>query len=126
MVNVMMLLIEDDNPAVRRLIGKIVADLVDAIRECADGAEALAAYRQCQPDLTLMDIEMNRMDGLTAMREIVAAYPQANIVIVSRHGDEQTQEAARAAGACGYVLKENLLALRELINQPQTTKETTQ
>ena len=66
------------------------------------------------------------MDGLTATREIIAAYPEAKVVIVSRHGDEQTREAARAAGACGFVLKENLLALRELINQPQTTKETTQ
>ncbi len=118
-----MLLIVDDNPAVRRLIGKIVADLVDDIRECADGAEALAAYRQCQPEpaspiLVLMDVEMRRMDGLAATREIIAAYPEAKIVIVSRHGDEQTREAARLAGACGYVLKENLLAIRELIATP--------
>jgi two-component system response regulator DegU len=108
----MMLLIVDDNAAVRRLIGKVVGDLVDDLRECADGAEALAAYRECQPDLVLMDIEMQRMDGLTATREIIAAYPEAKIVIVSRHSDEQTQAAARAAGACGYVLKENLLEVR--------------
>ncbi len=107
-----MLLIVDDNPAVRRLIGRVAGDLVDDLRECADGSEALAAYHECQPDLVLMDIEMQRMDGLAATREIIAAYPQAKIVIVSRHGDEQTQEAARAAGACGYVLKENLLEVR--------------
>lgn len=122
----MTLLIVDDNPAVRRLIGKIVADLVDDIRECADGAEALAAYRQWQPDLALMDIEMRRMDGLAATREIIAAYPEAKVVIVSRHGDEQTRAAAREAGACGYVLKENLLAIRELIGNPHSISTRTQ
>src|SRR5262245_41874306 len=111
----MMLLIVDDNPAVRRLIGKVVGDLVDGLRECADGAEALAAYRQCQPDLVLMDIEMQRMDGLTATREIIAAYPEAKIIIVSQHGDEQTRTAAREAGAYGYVVKENLMEVRRLL-----------
>ena len=56
----MALLIVDDNPTVRRLIAKIVADLVDDIRECSDGAEALVAYQQCHPDMTLMDIEMDK------------------------------------------------------------------
>jgi len=97
---------------VRRLICKIAADLVDDIRECEDGSEALAAYRQCSPDLTLMDIEMQRMDGLAATREIIATYPEAKVVIVSRHSDEQTRAAAQDAGACGYVLKENLLEVR--------------
>jgi len=36
-------------------------------------------------------------------------------VIVSKYDDEQTREAARKAGACGYVLKENLMAIRELL-----------
>jgi CheY-like chemotaxis protein len=111
----MLLLIVDDNPTVRRLIGKIVADLVDDIRECTDGDEALVAYGQWHPDLTLMDIEMQRMDGLSATREIIAAYPGAKIVIVSRHGDEALRAAAREAGACGYVHKENLLDLRQLL-----------
>jgi two-component system chemotaxis response regulator CheY len=111
----MVLLIVDDNPTMRRLIGKIVADLVDDIRECSDGAEALFAYSQWHPDLTLMDIEMQQMDGLSATREIIAVDPEAKIVIVSRHGDEPFRVAAREAGACGYVLKENLIDLRQLL-----------
>ena len=55
------------------------------------------------------------MDGLAATREIIAADPKAKIVIVSRHGDEPLRVAAREAGACGYVLKENLLDLRQLL-----------
>ena len=122
----MVLLIVDDNRAVRRLIGKVVGDLADGIRECSDGAEALAAYRQCQPDLVLMDIEMRRMDGLAATREIMAAYPEAKVVIVSRYGDQQTREAARAAGACGYVLKENLLDVRRWLPASQSSQQPAQ
>ena len=57
------------------------------------------------------------MDGITATREILLFYPRARVVIVSKYDDEQTREAARKAGACGYVLKENLLALRALLEK---------
>ncbi len=113
----MRVLIVDDNPAVRRLIGRVLSELADDIQECADGSEALRAYRECCPDLVLMDVEMARMDGINATRELMAACPEAKVVIVTRHDDEQTRDAARMAGACGYVLKDNLLALRELIEE---------
>jgi two-component system response regulator DegU len=99
----------------RRLIGRVVHDLFNFIAECDDGAEALAAYQQHRPDLVLMDIEMSRMDGLTATRNIVQAFPDARVLIVSKHDDKYIREAAREAGACGYVLKENLMAIRELL-----------
>jgi CheY-like chemotaxis protein len=113
----MILLIVEDNPALRRLIGRVVSGLADDIHECCDGSEALPAYRRYHPVLVLMDIEMKEMDGITATREITAACPEAKVVIVSRHSDEQTRDAARQAGACGYVLKENLLDLCDLIGQ---------
>ena len=53
------------------------------------------------------------MDGLAATREIVAPDPEAKIVIVSQHGDEPFRADRRRA--CGYVLKENLLDLRQLM-----------
>ena len=112
----MMLLIVDDNPAVRRMIARVVRDLADEIRECEDGAEALAAYRQSHPDFVLMDIAMTGVDGITATRGIVSEFPGARIIMVTGHGDEPLRAAARDAGAWGYVLKENLLALRELIS----------
>ena len=111
----MKLLIVDDHRAMRRLIGIVVNDLFSAVVECEDGADALAAYERHQPDWVLMDIEMSRMDGITATRNIMQAFPRAKIVIVSKHDDKQLQATARTAGACGYVLKENLLAVRELL-----------
>lgn len=113
----MKLLIVDDHSAMRRMIGRVVNDMVSDIEECGDGAEAVAAYNQYRPDWVLMDIEMSRMDGITATREILLAFPSAKVVIVTKHDDEQIRAAARQAGACGYVLKENLIAIRDLLGK---------
>lgn len=117
-----MILIVDDNPAFRRMIARVVGDLADDIRECAEGAKALAAYRQFHPDVVLMDIEMEGADGITATRQITTAFPEARIIIVTGHNDEPLRRAAREAGAFDYVLKENLLVIRDMIgnanNQP--------
>ena len=113
----MKLLIVDDHVAMRRMIGRVVNDMASDIEECGDGSEALAAYTKYRPDCVLMDIEMSRMDGIAATREILKAFPAAKVVIVSKHDDEQIREAAREAGACGYVLKENMVAIRELLGK---------
>ena len=111
----MSFLIVDDNPLMRRIIGRVVRDLTDCVIECADGAEALLAYQTNLPEWVLMDVEMTDKDGLTATREICAAYPTARIVIVTNYGGEGMREAAARAGACGYVMKENLLELRGIL-----------
>lgn len=113
----MRLLIVDDHAAMRRLLGRVVADLFSAVEECVDGSEALAAYARHRPDWVFMDVEMSRTDGITAARDLVRAFPGAKVVIVSKHDDERLRAAARAAGARGYVLKENLIALRGLLDK---------
>src|SRR4029450_3204224 len=104
---VMRLLIVDDNEKMRRMLRVLVADLASAICECSDGAEALATYASFRPDWVLMDIEMVHLDGLTATRQICAAFPDARIMIVTNYDDEQLRADAREAGALGYILKEN-------------------
>lgn len=118
----MKLLIVDDNQEMRRLIKSVVADLAEEIVECADGAEALIAYREQLPDWVLMDIEMPVLDGLAATRQIIADFPKARIAIITRHGHEKLRITAQAAGACAYVLKEDLFPLREVINPVNPTK----
>jgi two-component system response regulator DegU len=119
----MMLLIVDDNTAMRRLIRRMTADLAERVEECADGAAALAAYEQHQfsgADWVLMDVEMGGppggMDGLTATRQLCAAHPEARVVIVTKHNDEALRAAAFVHGACGFVAKENLMELRALLS----------
>lgn len=111
----MRLLIVDDNAAVRRLIKSIVLPLAGEIRECADGTDAIAAYNEQRPDLVLMDIRMNEMDGISATKQITAADPAAKIIIVSDYDDAALRQAAMKAGACGYALKDNLLNLIRLL-----------
>lgn len=109
-------LIVDDNSVMRRTIRHVIGEFAREINECKDGTEALSAYRKYQPDCVLMDVEMLEIDGLTATREILAAFPEAHIVIVTKHGDLQMREAAKKAGASGFVVKENLLELRRILS----------
>jgi two-component system chemotaxis response regulator CheY len=113
----MRILIVEDNAGVRGLIRRALAGLGAEFVECGDGAEAVAAYAAEGPDFVLMDIEMPAMDGITATRQIIAADPSARIIILTNHDQPSLREAARVAGACGYVLKENLFAIRELIGE---------
>ena len=116
-VELMKLLIVEDNDRMRRLIRRTVADLAETIHECSDGAEALAAYNTNRPDCVLMDIKMGKMDGITATRNIRAAYPDARVIIVTDYDDDKLRHTAERAGACHYLVKENLLAIREVLSE---------
>jgi len=113
----MSFLIVDDSFVMRRTIRRVIGEFASEIIECDDGAKVLPAYRKHRPDWVLMDVEMREKDGLTATREICAAFPNARIVVVTKHGDAQMREAARKAGARGFVMKENLLELRDVLGQ---------
>ena len=113
------LLIVDDKAQMRSMIRRFLGDLATEINETDDGESALDAYRAFLPDWVLMDIEMKHTNGIVATERIRAAYPQANIVIVTNYDDDRLRERATAAGACGYVLKENLLALRSMLMTAQ-------
>ena len=109
------ILIVDDHAETRRMTRFFLRDPAIDFEECEDGADALSCYEKTRPDWVLMDWEMRRMNGLAATRAIIGKYPQAKILIVTQHDDEQLKEAARTAGAKGFILKENLLDLRRQI-----------
>jgi CheY-like chemotaxis protein len=110
------LLIVEDNASMRRLIKSVVKDLAVAIHECTDGAEALTAYEAFCPEWVLMDVEMKEKDGFTATREIMRIHPDAKILILTKYDTERMREQAQRAGACEFVLKENLLKIREILH----------
>lgn len=108
------LLIVEDNAAMRRLIKSVVADLASNIHECQDGSEALAAYKEHNPEWVVMDVEMKETDGISATRDIINSYPNANILILTRDGSERLRARAKEAGAAWFVLKEDLLSIRRM------------
>ena len=111
----MTVLIVDDNAAIRRLLRRAMQDTANTVWECADGSDAFAAYADRRPDVVLMDVRMPRMDGLAATRQIRQHHPAARVVMVTDYDDEDLRKAASDAGACGYVLKQNLTELPGLI-----------
>lgn len=111
----MKLLIVDDDERIRHLIKTVVGDAATVVCECGDGAQARASYAELQPDWVLMDLSMPEVDGITATRQLRAAYPAARVVIVTAHDSATLREAARGAGAVGYVLKENLFNLHQIL-----------
>jgi CheY-like chemotaxis protein len=113
----MRVLIVDDNQAMRRTVKAIIQDLVEEIDECSGGAEALEHFASFSPDWVLMDIKMTDMDGLTATREIKRVFPATRVVIVTSYDEPSLREEAQAVGACGYVLKDNLRSLCDLLTK---------
>ena len=111
----MKILIVEDNQPMRRIIRRVVNDVADEVIECSDGAQAFALYAEQLPDWVLMDIEMAEVDGISATRQIKADFPNANILIVTNYDDAGLREAASEAGASGFILKDNLFALRSFL-----------
>ena len=101
----------------REMIKLFLQGVAEEIAERGDGDEALAAYREFAPDWVVMDIGMDRLDGLEATRQLVAAFPLARIVMLTQYDDRQLRQAARKAGAQAYVTKSNLLPLRQLLER---------
>ena len=111
------MLIVEDNLKMRRMIKSIVADLADRIDECDDGSQALAFYSANPPDWVLMDIHLKEINGIAATREILSVFHEAKIIIVTNYDDAHFRQSAREAGAVDYVLKENLLDVRRILQR---------
>lgn len=109
------MLVVEDNASMRALIRSLVSEAGSAVYECQDGETAIGLYDEIHPDWVLMDIRMGGMDGIAATRAIRRTNPDARVIIVTDHGDPQSRAAAMAAGAFGFVLKQNLLELPALL-----------
>jgi DNA-binding NarL/FixJ family response regulator len=103
----MRVLLADDHALVRAGIHALVGGMpnVTEVLEAADGAQALVAVAEHQPDIVLMDIAMPGMDGLEATSRIVKQSPATRVIILSVHRSEELVRSAFQVGASGYLLK---------------------
>ncbi len=116
----MKILIVDNSPVMRMTIRSIVAAPADLVAECEDGSAVIGAYESFHPDWVLMDLRMTRTNGIEATRELKAAHPDAHIAILTNYGDQEFRDEAKAAGADEYFLKDNLPAIRQRLEMPNS------
>nr|WP_277602107.1 response regulator transcription factor [Nocardioides sp. KC13] len=97
----------DDHTLVRRGV-RLILDAepdLEVVAEAADGAEAVAALRDIEVDLVILDVAMPRMTGLQAARGIARMRTPPKMLMLSMHDNEQYFFEALKVGASGYVLK---------------------
>ena len=77
----------------------------EVVAEANDGVDALAKYDEFRPDIVTMDITMPNMDGIEALRQIMARDPESKVVMCSAMGQESLVVEAISSGACDFVVK---------------------
>ena len=102
----MKVLLVDDQRLVRSGFAMMlsVEDDIEVVGEAADGLAALTMARELRPDVTLMDVQMPRMDGIEATRQMVAE-DLGKVVILTTFDRDDYLFDALAAGASGFLLK---------------------
>ena len=99
------ILIADDNPAFLQQMVTLLGAKFDVVATAENGRIALAKTLQHRPDLVVLDLEMPFLNGIEITRELRKLTQAPAIVICSVENDEEIIEAARQAGALGYVFK---------------------
>ena len=100
----------DDHPLLRGGIAALIGNQTDMelVAEACNGLEAVEMFRKHHPDITLMDLQMPKMNGIDAICAIRSEFPEARIIILTTHaGDVQVSRALKA-GARAYLLKGSL------------------
>lgn len=104
MIKVMLV---DDHAIVRRGFRRLLEDEpdIEVVAEAGDGHQAVELACRLKPQVVVMDYAMPELDGVQATIEIARQVPEAAVVMLSMHADENYQRNAFAAGARGYLLK---------------------
>ena len=100
------IMIVDDSGFMRMMIRKmLVKHGFEVVAEADNGVTALEKYREFQPDLVLLDITMPKVNGIQALRNIKAEFPNVKAIMVSAMGQKPLVTEAIKAGAYDFVIK---------------------
>ncbi|GMQ72442.1 response regulator transcription factor [Tetragenococcus halophilus] len=115
-------LLVDDHEMVRLGVSSylLVQEDIEVIGEAEDGQEGYEKAVQLRPDVILMDLVMDEMDGIEATQLILQEWPAAKILIVTSFIDDEKVYPAMQAGAAGYLLKTSSAA--EIADAIRATK----
>jgi DNA-binding NarL/FixJ family response regulator len=101
------LLIVDDDDLMRAGLRSVLASdaEIDVVGEVGGGRAAIGEARSLRPDVVLMDVRMPDLDGISATREVLSAWPDARVVILTTFENDEYIFGALSAGASGFLLK---------------------
>ncbi len=104
------ILIVDDHPVVRRGLAAMIAGEpgLSVCGEATSHASALAEIERMKPDLAIVDLSLERSDGLELLKDLRQKYPEIPALVLSMHDESVYAERAFRAGARGYVTKQEM------------------
>jgi DNA-binding NarL/FixJ family response regulator len=100
--------VADDQAAVREGLVLLLGTLpgITVVGQAEDGAAAVQTVAATGPQVVLMDLNMPRLDGVAATRQIRADHPQTQVVVLTTYSDDESIIGALQAGALGYLTKD--------------------
>ncbi len=109
-------LLVDDHPMLRAGLTVTIEaeDDMQVVAEAGSGEEGVQQYRECRPDIVLMDLRLPGMNGVQAIQAIRATSPDARIIVLTTYDGDEDIHRALTAGARAYLLKDMLR--RELVD----------
>lgn len=108
----MKIIVIDDDALVRESLKNILElQGVEILALGSSGKEAIQLYQKYDPDILLMDIRMEDMNGLEATRHIMQKFPEAKILLITTFQDKEYIYEAIALGCSGYILKQNIAGI---------------
>lgn len=113
-------MIVEDSRVMRMMIRSVLGESHEYF-EYEDGEDAVNTYHSILPDVVLMDINMKRMDGITATKLIKESNADSQVIIVTDFDNNQFREQAKVAGAAGYITKENLFDIQQVLTHGMET-----
>ena len=100
------IMVVDDDAISRKIIIQMIKSLGYVLAaEAVDGLDAVQAYRMHRPDLVTMDLQMPKMDGFTALKEIIKFDKDASVVMLTATSNISVVKKILESGAKGYVMK---------------------
>jgi DNA-binding NarL/FixJ family response regulator len=104
---VIRVLVVDDHDFFRACLVDVIngGDGLQAVGECTDGDEVVAAVRELRPHVVLMDVRMGAMSGLEAAAALQREQSDARVIMLTSDTADTSRAAARARGAAGYLFK---------------------
>jgi two-component system NarL family response regulator len=101
-------LVVDDHALLRTGVANIINQEADlrVVAEAGNGVEAISAFEQHHPDVTLLDLRMPIMEGVEAVRQIRERDPRARVIVLTTYDTDDEIARALKAGAKAYVLKD--------------------